>query len=131
MSIEHVVLDASALIDLVRGRGLSAGVRDRIEGCVLHAPCLLDAEVLSGLGRLHRSGGLAAEAVAAQLDAVAAAPIERHPLPPLLAAAWARRHQLRLADALYVELADRLQTSVITTDQALGRATDLAEAVVT
>jgi predicted nucleic acid-binding protein len=131
MTIEHVVLDASALIDLVCGRALGTGVRDRIDGCALHAPALLDAEVLSGLGRLHRSGELTADTVTAQLDAVSTAPIERHRLPPLLAGAWARRHQLRLADALYVELADQLEVLLITTDQALGRATDTAQVVTT
>ena len=130
MTVERVVLDASALIDLLGERGASQAVRGRIHGRILNAPAHLDAEVLSGLGRLHRGGELAAETVAAQLAAVAVAPITRHSVGDLLAGAWARRHQLRLADALYVELAERLDVVLITTDQALGRATPTAEVVI-
>jgi predicted nucleic acid-binding protein len=39
-----------------------------------------------------------------------------------------RRHHLSLADALYVELAARLDTVVVTTDHRLSRATPLAVA---
>lgn len=127
MSVEQLVLDASALIDLLRESG--ALVRSRVEGRGLHAPAHLDAEVLSGLGRLHRAGLVDAQAVAAALAAVAAAPITRHDVTSLLEGAWARRDQLRLADALYVELAERLTVRLITTDARLGRATDIAEVV--
>jgi hypothetical protein len=42
---------------------------------------------------------------ARQLDAVAAALLQRHPVADLLRGAWKRRARVRLADALYVELA--------------------------
>jgi predicted nucleic acid-binding protein len=48
------------------------------------------------------------------------APIERHPVRGLIAGAWARRHQLRLADALYVELAVVRGSALVTTDRRLG-----------
>jgi len=127
MSVEQLVLDASALIDLLRES--EALVRSRVDGRSLHAPAHLDAEVLSGLGRLHRAGLVDAQAVNAALAAVAAAPITRHDVTSLLEGAWARRDQLRLADALYVELAERLTARLITTDARLGRATDIAEVV--
>ena len=130
MTVEHLVIDASALIDLVRARGAGPGVRERVEGRRLHAPAHLDAEVLSGLGRLHRAGEVSAEAVEAQLAAVARAPITKHEISPLLAGSWARRHEIRMADALYVELADRLGLRLLTTDERLARATRIAEAVV-
>lgn len=71
-----------------------------------------------------------ASAVDERLALLASMPIQRHLLPPLVVAAWERRDELRLVDALYVELAHRLQVPLITTDQRLGRATPLAEAVV-
>ena len=46
-----------------------------------------------------------------------------------LAGAWARRGDLRLLDALYVELAARLSVRILTTDHRLARATPLAEAI--
>jgi predicted nucleic acid-binding protein len=59
----------------------------------------------SALGRLHRAGLLHADEVEHKLAALTTAPIARHAVDQLLLGAWARRHQLRLASALYVELA--------------------------
>ena len=99
-----------------------------MRGCELHAPAHLDAEVLSALGRLHRAGELAAAAVTATLGELAAAPIHRHPLAGLLSGAWEARDQLRLVDALYVELAGSLGSlPLLTTDERLARASALAE----
>jgi len=57
------------------------------------------------------------------------APIERHPLSPLLLGAWRRRKNLRLVDALYVELASQLDLPLLTTDTRLASATRVAELV--
>jgi len=95
----------------------------------LHAPMHIDAEVLSALGRLFRAGELTAELVSAALASLVAGPIERHPLAPLLLGAWARRHNLSLRDALYVELADQLGARLVTTDTRLAAATSLADVV--
>ncbi len=116
---EALVVDASAIVDLLLGNELGAAVRRRLAGTVLHAPAHLDAEVLSALGRLHRAGDLDVDVVQRMLAAQAAAPLKRHPVADLLAGAWARRHQLRLADALYVELAAALGLPLITTDRRL------------
>ncbi len=129
MILEPVVLDSSALIDLLCDARSGPAVRERLVGRSVHAPAHLDAEVLSGLGRLHRAGVLAEDAVAAQLASVTTAPIERHPVPSLLEGAWSRRGRLRLADALYVELAAHLDVPLITTDARLGRATAIAEVI--
>ncbi len=129
MSDDVFVIDASALVDLVLGEAVSVAVQSRVDGAVLHAPSHLDAEVLSGLGRLHRAGRLSAAFVSRRLDVVAAAPIVRHGVHGLLHGAWRRRSRLRLADALYVELADQLGVPLLTTDRALGRATRVAEVV--
>jgi predicted nucleic acid-binding protein len=58
-----------------------------------------------------------------------AAPIERHPVASLLVGAWSRRDRLRLADALYVELAASRALPLITTDRRL-RSVRLVEVVV-
>jgi len=58
---------------------------------------------------------------------VAAAPIRRHLLAPLLAGAWRLRHNLRLVDALYVELANRLDAPIVTTDAGLAAASPAAD----
>ncbi|MDQ2845763.1 MAG: type II toxin-antitoxin system VapC family toxin [Actinomycetota bacterium] len=100
-----VAADASALVDLLLANDVGRAVRRRIAGQGLHAPSHVDAEILSALGRSHRAGDLSADEVETKLGALATAPIHRHPANELMLGAWARRHQLRLADALYVELA--------------------------
>jgi predicted nucleic acid-binding protein len=65
--------------------------------------------VLSALGRLARAG---------RLDAVVAA--ER---------ARTLRHELRLVDGLFVELARQVGLRLITADQRLARATPIADAI--
>jgi predicted nucleic acid-binding protein len=125
---DAVVIDASAVLEALLGTDAGIAVRARMRGCELHAPAHLDAEVLSALGRLHRAGELAAAAVTATLGELAAAPIHRHPLAGLLSGAWEARDQLRLVDALYVELAGSLGSlPLLTTDERLPRASALAE----
>ncbi len=126
---ELLVVDASAIVDLLAPTRYAAPVRDRLDGGVWHAPAHLDAEVLSALGRLARAERLQEADVKARLELLASMPVERRPLPSLLAGAWSRRATLRLVDALYVELAEQLEAPLITTDQRLGRTSAIAETV--
>jgi predicted nucleic acid-binding protein len=86
--------------------------------------------VFSALGRLHRAGSLTAEQVAQRIDRLVSAPVHRHLLPRLLQGAYGRRQNLRLVDALYVELADQIGAPIVTTDSGLAAATPLARLVV-
>jgi predicted nucleic acid-binding protein len=81
------------------------------------------------LGRLQRAGAVEPDHVELMLTRLAAAPIERHPVASLLLGAWSRRDRLRLADALYVELAASRALPLITTDRRL-RCVQLVEVVV-
>lgn len=124
-----VVVDASALVDVLVGTSLAEPVARRLGGTVLHAPVHVDAEVLSALGRLQRAGALGPEEVDHMLDELQQLPLQRHPLPPLLSAAWELRRRLRLTDALYVALSARLARPLVTTDLRLARAWAGAEGI--
>jgi predicted nucleic acid-binding protein len=126
---ERVVVDASAIVDVLVDSPVAARVRDRLRDTVWHAPAHLDAEVLSALGRLARGGHLLDADIEPRLDLLASMPVQRQLLPPLLPGAWVRR-DVRLVDALYVELAHQLDAPLITTDQRLARATPLAHPIV-
>ena len=127
---DAVVVDASALVEALIGTDVGVRVRERMRGRILHAPAHLDAEVLSALGRLHRAGELPNNTVAAMLNELAIAPVRRQPLAPLVAGAWERRDQLRLVDALYIELASELGSlSLLSTDARLARTSPLVELI--
>lgn len=115
----EAVVDASALVDLLLANEMGDAVKRRLAGHVLHAPAHADAEILSALGRLQRAGEVEADSVETMLTRLAAAPMQRHPVADLLAGAWSRRDRLRLADALYVELAAVRDLPLITTDRRL------------
>ena len=119
LDMAEVVVDASAVVDLLLGNALGKLVATRLAGNELHAPGHLDAECLSALGRLHRAGHLTSLNVEAMLSQLASAPILRRQVGELIAGAWQRRSNLSLADALYVELADQLGISMLTTDMRL------------
>jgi predicted nucleic acid-binding protein len=126
---ERVVVDASVVVDLLAATEVAPAARARLANAVLHAPAHIDAEVLSALGRLNRAGELTTGDVQAALIHLVNVPLTRHDLPPLVAGAWARRADLRLLDALYVELATHLGVRVLTTDHRLARASAVAEAI--
>jgi predicted nucleic acid-binding protein len=127
---EHVVVDASAMVDLVARTGdRFSAVRARLARTVMHTPAHFDAEVLSALARMQRATVLTAAQVDAALEELRQAPVTRHGLSALLAGAWARRDTLRMADALYVELAETAGLVLLTTDHRLARASLTAEAI--
>jgi predicted nucleic acid-binding protein len=109
------------MVDLLVDAEPTGALRSALAGRSLVAPAHFDVEVMSALGRLHRSGDLTEEAALARIERLAAAPIGRVPVAPLLTKAWARRADTRLTDALYVELAAELGTVVVTTDLRLAR----------
>lgn len=129
MVTPRVVLDASALVDLLLNNDRGQRVADRVEHASLNAPAHLGLEVLSALAWMERAGRLTAADVIALLLDVQALGIELHPLDRLAIGAWARHQSLRVSDAFYVELADQLDVPLITTDLRLARATTRAETV--
>jgi predicted nucleic acid-binding protein len=124
----ELVVDASTMVHLLVGTPPAAGIERRLRGHQLVAPAHFDAEVLSALGRLERAGDISARQVSRRLERLESAPISRKPVAPLLRGAWRRRHNLRLVDALYVELSAQLgDAPLITTDGGLARTYPAAE----
>jgi predicted nucleic acid-binding protein len=124
---DHVVIDASALVELLGDFTYGQAVQRRLRDTQMHAPAHLDAEVLSALGRLNRAGTIEAADVEASLTRLAQLPLRRHALDKLLLGAWARRADIRLLDGLYVELASQLRVPLLTVDRKLTRVCGIAE----
>jgi predicted nucleic acid-binding protein len=116
-----LVIDASALIDLVMGNSVGSKVLERISNSDLHAPAHIDAEVFSALGRLFRAGDITVEMTEEKIRSFLRAPIQRHQINDLMLGAWERRNNLSLKDALYAELSHSLSAPLITTDKGLSK----------
>lgn len=110
------------MVDALTGTPVGRAVIARLRGHTLHAPAHFDAEVLSALGRMQRAGALSARQVTTRLQRLETAPINRHLLASLLKGAWRKRHNLRLVDAPYAQLADQLGAPLVTTASRLASA---------
>jgi predicted nucleic acid-binding protein len=105
-----LVVDASAIIELLLGRPAGALIEQRLRdhGFDLHAPHLLDVELLSALRRLvsagHASAARAGDAVADFLDL----PVERYRHDALAPRIWDLRANFSAYDATYVALAEAI-----------------------
>lgn len=115
------------MVDLLTAGRRAVDIRRRLGDAHGHVPAHFDAEVLSALGRLHRAGVLSVDEASALVGVLRRAPFTRHQLPELLEGAWSRRASLRLVDAVYVELAERLGFPLLTTDARLAKASARAE----
>lgn len=124
---ERIVMDASAMVDYLVGSPLADLVAERISDSEVNVPAHFDAEVLSAFGRLQRAGKLTETEVHQRVDLTAEAPFQRHFLAPLLTGAWALHHNVRLVDALYIELANQLDATIVTTDSGMAAASTSAD----
>ena len=126
-----MVLDASALVELLLGtpRGRSIATRIADPTMALHVPHLADVEVTQVLRRYVREGGLDAASAAVALDDLRTLDLERHGHEPLLDRVWALRENLTAYDAIYVALAEALDSTLLTCDGKLARSPAAAQLV--
>jgi predicted nucleic acid-binding protein len=89
----------------------------------------VDIEVAQTLRRYVREGEIDAASAASALEDLHALDLERHPHEPLLDRIWALRQNLTAYDAVYVALAEVLDTTVLTCDRKLAGAPGVAEHV--
>jgi predicted nucleic acid-binding protein len=97
-SPEVVVLDASAMVDLLTGRSAASPIRLRLRDTAIHVAAHFNAEVVSALGRLSRSGQLTDGDVAELLGTLRRAPFARRGLQDLIEGGrsrWARREWVK------------------------------------
>ena len=120
-----VVIDASALVDLVVQTERAPAVLQAVGSTDMVAPDVVNPEVLSILRRLERTGALAPRQAVQAVDDLMDAPVRRFSTLPLLAEAWSLRANVSAADACYVVLARILRCPLVTADRKLSRAPGL------
>ena len=126
-----VVIDASALVDLVVQSERAPAVAQAVGSTDMVAPDVVNPEVLSILRRLERTGELAAHQAVQAVEDLMDAPVRRFSTLPLLAEAWSLRANVSAADACYVVLARILRCPLVTADRRLSRAPGLGVPLLT
>jgi predicted nucleic acid-binding protein len=119
-----IVLDSSAAVDyLVGTEPLGDWVEARITADDdLHAPHVVDVEVVGALRRLVLAGELARTVARQALADLGALNLRRYPHLPFVPRVWQLRDNVPAADACFVALAEALDATLVTTDRRLAAA---------
>jgi predicted nucleic acid-binding protein len=119
-----IVVDASAILELLLNRPAAVAISERLlhPAETLHAPQLLDVEVLQVLRRFNIGRELSDERGTEAVRNFRAMPIERYPHELLLDHIWSLRRNVTAYDAAYVALAQLLDCPLLTADRRLARA---------
>jgi predicted nucleic acid-binding protein len=114
-------VDSSAIVEALASDRRPLLV-ERIEAAELHAPHLLDVEVMSALRGIASRGADGAARAAAAFEDFKLLSINRYPHLLLLDRMWELRGHLTAYDAAFVALGEALDIPVITADSRLARA---------
>ncbi len=116
-----IVVDASAIVELLTLSELGARVALRLRGEVLHAPAHLDAEVVGALRRAVLRDQITRHEALDAVVTLGSMRIERWPLPPLSPTVLGHMDAVTVADGYYVVLAEALDVPLVTCDARLSR----------
>jgi len=119
-----IVLDASAAVDWLlqtpAGRRIDSRIFYHKES--LHAPHLLDLEIIQVLRRLVREKLISSQRVDQAMEDLLDMRITRYPHFVFLPRLWQLRNNLSAYDAAYVSLAEKLGAVLISRDSRLASA---------
>lgn len=117
-----IVVDASAVVELLLQTELGRRVEERLfrDGEDLHAPHLLDVEVLQALRRIALKKEITPVRAEQALEDLAGLDLRRHAHCDLMGRAWQLRKNMSAYDAMYIALGDALAATVVTCDGWLG-----------
>lgn len=119
-----IVVDASAMVELLLQTDLGARVEVRLFGGSedLHAPHLIDLEVVQAMRRFTQSGDLDPSRAQQALEDLADIDVHRHAHGDLMERIWALRANFTAYDAAYIALAEALAAPLVTCDRPLASA---------
>lgn len=127
-----IVLDASAGVEISLQTPLGLRLEDQLpEGASAWVPEHYYAEVAGVLRRNELNNRFPPVLVQLGLDRLLRAPVNRVSVKPLLSETWTMRHNLTVADALYVVIARHLDAPLVTADLRLAAAPNLPVVTIT
>jgi predicted nucleic acid-binding protein len=126
-----VVVDASALVELLLRRERAPAVLQAVGDTEMVAPDVINPEVLWALRRRERTGNLRPDRARQAVEDLLDAPLRRLPTLPLLPTVWTLRANVTSYDACYVALARDLGCTLVTADLKLSRAPGLGVPLIT
>jgi predicted nucleic acid-binding protein len=116
-----IVIDASALVDVIMGWRAEA-IKERLrDATIVHVPVTIDAEVLHALRKHALAGVVSIQHSNAALEMLRGTTLSRHPVQPFGPRMWSLRHNVTTYDAAYVALAESLDVPLLTRDARLSR----------
>jgi predicted nucleic acid-binding protein len=120
-----IVVDASAMLDVLLQTSAAPTVGRHLFSPrqTLHAPHLLDIEIVQVIRRYVLSGELDATRARGVLENLFAFQVRRYPHGVLLPRIWDLRDNFSAYDAAYVALAEVLGAPLFTRDRRLAAAT--------
>ena len=122
-----LVVDASAVTELLLGRPAAGTIAQQLRDhdFDLHAPQVLDVEVLSALRRVVTAGDASARRADEALADLRDLPVERYGHDALVPRIWELGQNFSAYDAAYVALAEAIaddSAPLVTADARLARA---------
>lgn len=119
-----IVVDTSAVLEALAGTDPDPRLAQRLARAgSLHAPHLIDVEVLHALRGLVRGAKLTLDRATDTRHDFANLPLVRYPVQGIADRVWALRDAATCYDACYLALAEVLGCPVVTTDGRLARST--------
>jgi predicted nucleic acid-binding protein len=121
-----IVLDTSAAVDYLLGYAAAEWVEEELRAADrVHAPHLLDVEVIGGLRKHVQIGIVSSRRAAEAISDYKDLRVRRYSHHPFLGQMWRMRQNLTGSDAAFVALAEALEAALVTTDFKLARAPGL------
>ena len=118
-----LVVDSSAILNAIIAVEPVPGLAERLaDDADLHAPHLIDIEVLHALRRLSNRGELSEDGASDARTDFGDLRLVRYPHVGIADRIWELRHNLTAYDAAYIALAEALDAPLITCDQRLSEA---------
>jgi predicted nucleic acid-binding protein len=123
--VSRIVLDASAGVEWVLQSEIGRRVERALDAREIWVPEHFYVETAATIRRLQLSRQTTEERASIALSRLIGMPAHRVQIRPLLSEAWTLRHNITVADALYVVMAKHLRATLVTVDVNLANAPTL------